>query len=569
MPFNTETGHWTPPAQHLTHYTLTNRRSNWNTTEVWWTNPELMAYTCDQSDDCDGFAYDGGNEHKGFFYFKSLNGNVPLASKPILSDNGTSTYLKNSTTVVRKANDPDTSDPSILPAEENTTSIDLYDQWSNKSLDLSVCGSLDNTGTVLRLHRPGIISYQSTAPFVTGTVAENIGLIHDRVGGYKIPIGWKFVFNATGNWFGGKDNPGHDNEGSHEFYDDRWTSDGDYHGCFNMDDPRYYAMNDKMSSGIIENIGFDVPSSWTTMGAKGISPGDEKKIKQRWCDSLTSTTTLAGNESRCRTAYEDVNGVTVGNARYDKKFLDLCKKNTNWVEDGECMKRVRNVIQNSSNADNYGTAQDMALTYCQNNRSSSNCGCINAHDLGFYEASNQPTCLTPANRNLPGCRDVVSSIGPIIIQNNNIISTIVSAIPDSGVMTDLCHEAHTIENSSVLPYESKVSFGTPTIINNFCSQVHESVIEVGASVKQTCDQTTIVNQYGTPTTTSGSRSSVITSPGTRSSSSGTRSSSSGTGSSSSGSDSKKVDPILIGGGIGACVCVFLLIIIAYLLSRDA
>jgi hypothetical protein len=535
---------------------------------VWWTNPELLAYTCDQSDDCDGFAYDGGYEHKGFFYFKSLNGNGPLANKPILSDNGTQTYLKNST--ARKASNPDTSDPSILPVGENTTSIDLYDQWSNKSLDLSVCGSVDNTGTVLHLTHPGIISYQSTIPFPTGTpVAENIGLINDHVGGYKIPIGWKFVFNANGNWFGGKNSNSWDKEGNHEFYEDRWTSDGDFHGCFNLDDPINHGMNDTMSSGIIENIGFDVPSSWDTMGSKGISSEDEKKIKERWCNSLTDITTLSINKSKCISAYENKHPGQ-GQALYDKKVLDLCKT-TNWAGDAVCRERVRDVIQthggSSEDSINYGTAQDMALTYCQNNRSSSYCGCINAHDLGFYKASSQPTCLTPANRNLPGCQDVVSAIGPLIIQNNNIMSTITSAIPDQGVMTPLCHEAHTAGASTVLPYESAASFGNPTIITQFCSQVYDGAINVNTQVKQACDQTTIVNQYGTPTTTSGSRSSVITSPG--SSSSGTRSSSSGTGSSSSGSDSKKVDPILIGGGIGACVCVFLLIIIAYLLSRDA
>jgi hypothetical protein len=554
MPFDTETGNWTPPAQHLNNYTLTSRRSNWNTTEVWYTNPELLAYTCDQSDDCDGFAYDGGNEHKGFFYFKSLNGNVPLASKPIISYNGTSTYLKNSTTV-RKANDPDTSDPSILPVGENTTSIDLYDQWSNKSRDLSACGSIDNTAAVLHLFHPGIISYQSTAPFVTGTVAENIGMINDRVGGYKIPIGWKFVFNASGNWFGGKDNPGHDNEGSHEFYEDRRASDGDYHGCFNMDDPHYYAMNDKMSSGIIENIGFDVLGSWDTMGSKGISSGDEQKIKERWCNSVTSLTTFLDNKDRCK--------ATLGNEAYNRRLLTLCETSGTWTTDGSCKGAVRDSI--GSGDGNHAQALTMIHKFCRGGDGSNPqgigpgrsttgagsklCGCLNANDFSFY--SNPPTANCYTYPNMAGCSQVVQKTQDIVaIATGPILSEIKTNFSDAGSLAEDCVTSKQAcvesETACVIPYQRDAAHSDVTI--NMCAFITQQNIAVNSAVSNKCSITT-------PGTPGAKTTTAATGP------------SAGSGSGSgSGPSSLPDTPILIGGGIAGCFCCILFIVIAFLLS---
>jgi len=472
-----------------------------------WDSAEIMAWRCNQSDTCKGF-----NRYKGGYggYFKTVglsNGTCPGG----VSTNSYDFYSKKSTNW-RKANNPKLSDPSILKDSDRTTNIVGWVDWASGT----TAGSCTGGGAPWN--------------FFTGVNSQlnNSSLINDNMSGYKIPLGWKFIFDENTGW----------GDGNTEGYYDRrdgWTGGSDFSGCFNIDVPNGHGMNDKTSSAIIQNIGFNVDLHWNDMVEKGVTPHDEKLIKSRWCDSL-GFADLMSNTSRCTPALRDPGDSSSSTTNFDTKLVNLCLADTGftWINNAGVLTYLKSIVRNGH--DTNGQVATLFQTYCRGsplasaskstgpNRTNAICSCINVGDFGYQGTSN---CFDAPMKTYPGCADftdqgqtflgVTTRIGPIVsMPDNPEKSSAINAMGNNpACIAGACAWAERSNNSYLSPYATTC----PAMAVQICSQQVNIGVAMSSPINTSCHQeqtVTVTTNYGgsTPasTTVGGNGTTTMNSP---------------------------------------------------------
>ena len=208
-----------------------------------WFSEETLAWACNQRNDCKGFLFHKDRGSGGW-----LLNNIPATQRQPIRK-----WAVKKSTGWRKADNPDTSNPSILPRDQMQTRMPAWGTGFAPGGDYSF-----NTG--------------QTCCGQAGYPACN------NMNDYKVPLGWKWMITDASP----------QNAVSVEGYWDRANNGWDG-ARYSLDKPAYHAMMDKDDCVLAQNIGFDVEANWDTMENKGVHPSDAAKIKQRWCDANNMT----------------------------------------------------------------------------------------------------------------------------------------------------------------------------------------------------------------------------------------------------------------------------------------
>ena len=443
---------WQNPTNELTNYTATSNQDVYglNCNNNAWNGPEDIAWRCNQTDDCDGFITYSGRSG-GCMILKSRNGNKGISNGRPVTSNGTTTYSKKST-AWRKAKDPDTTDPSILPIGTGKTKVRL---WANM-VDQG-CQSGTEGGQEWGLTKPGILNPSGGNTALGASTGQTY--CNDCVSGYYIPLGWKFIFDQNGV----------DGGGNVEGYYDR----GNQPGCYNMDSPTYHGMNDQMTEGLIQNIGFDVNAHFADMTNNGIDPVDAKQIKLNWC----SATNANLDNQNCKNFFADTTPSGAGMSWYATK-LALCDGQGGHASpnDSSCVNAINNVQKSTAVVDgvSQGTATALVQTYCDANPNDALCGCYNVTKYNTQ-------CISDSTKqNLPGCENLNSDFGRL----PNYASVIAA---DKFCASSDCITSALSSSTAFMPVARSPQQACPTI--QACIQDFRNANFSGASLSTNCKNT--------------------------------------------------------------------------------
>ena len=394
----TNSSSWQNPTNELGNYTKYANRdvSGLACSSVYWDSPEIAAFRCNQSDDCAGFIYyknnGGGSNNKACMVFKTQNtivrqiGSIPY-STGVVANNGTDTYYKK-TTSWRKANNPDTNDPSILPTGVAQSTVKLFSDYGGNWAGTS-------GGTAWNLTKAGLISNAGGNTALGSSTGEPF--CNDCVSSYCIPLGWKYVFDQN-------DNSGNGNAETYEAGGPRTVLGGFCAAMDSQTNGGCCGMQDQMSNGILQNIGFDVVANWDTMTNKGVVPADATRIKTRWCtQSITNMST-----PRCATFYNSSASNGGPSNTFNGDAMTVCSRNGyDWGGDTFCINRVNDALVNGTSSDK-STADLMISTYCSTgaNNQKQVCACYNA-----VHAGSVASCVSQPN--LPGCDSIATKVNAL------------------------------------------------------------------------------------------------------------------------------------------------------------
>ena len=413
-----------------------------------WCDPETAAWRCNQRDDCGGFTFNKAQGYGAWFVKRDWNWSG--------TDGSRQTYVKK-TTSWRKANQPDTSDLSILPANTSTTAVKLFDYYG---------GRWDGSGggQVWNLTQPGLLSpWGGNTPLGTST-GQSYG--NDAVASYCMPLGWKFVFDENGN----------DGAGDVEGYWDR----GNQPGCYNMDQPYWHNMTDRLTEGIIQNIGFDINAHFNDMTSLGVTPEDAKQIKLRWCSASNANL----DTQNCKNFFADTTQNGAGLSWYAVK-LALCDGQGGHAgpNDPSCVNAINNVQKSTAVVDgvSQGTATTLVQTYCDANPTSPLCACYNVTQ---YDSR----CISDASKKtLPGCDNLNTDFGNL----PNYASVIAA---DKFCASSDCITKALSSSTAFMPVARSPQQTCPTI--QACIQDFRNANFNGSSLTAECKQT--LNITGSP-----------------------------------------------------------------------
>jgi hypothetical protein len=532
MPYNALTGRWTAPPPEVHNYTLvpnTNVAGWASLANTYWDDVETMAWHCNQNPICTGYIYwKGSNTGLGGWFTQGNEMDVSHRS----ANSGVDLYIKISNSYPSSQN-PDTTDPSILPTSETATQIKL--------------------GTV---SPQGPWTGSISAPGGWGSAgSRNFNWNYGAgISYYQIPLGWKWAF-YTNRWEGpwGAKN--------REYYRDNPNP-----GQYGINNPVNHGMEQYEGIGhaTVQNIGFDVLTNWTTMSNQYIDPTDELKIKKRWCQ-LQSPSVLVANSDKCQ-GTTSTGSVIFTPVDYDTVLVAALQRDTanSWASQPAVIAEMKRIIQGNLNGANTQALLAMFTTWCTAHPTDAKCACINASKYGFTGTSN---CFTTGNSLYPGCATysvttaaqgtlneigIVPLLKPIFDLPKNLTGEAINSLGASrpGCLVGACTLAAGSGDDYTFPYTTVACQPAPV-------QICGITIDVGAAqnspIAATCNQTQVINTPG-----SSPSSSPSASP------SGSSASSSSTSSSTSSTNKK----VVIGGGIACVICVFMILIIVVLLISD-
>ena len=364
---------WSAPPPELNNYTVkdnTNRPGSSGAgcvvggvcTYKTWLGPEDLAWICNQDDGCWGFIFNKAQGYGGW-----LIGTQGL--KPEVTDNRIATYQKKATNW-RKANQPDTSVEGVLPDDQRKTKFKFcqYDGGTDCRGDKAV--------------------WTASPLGIFGCNGANCGA--NDVVSYKIPLGFKFL--ASNDAIGQNEVEGYFNRGG-----------AGAPGYFVMDQPNYHGMRNRMDSGMLQNVGFDVLANFDTMVSKGVDPADVLPIKHNFCKA--STTNI--NTAQCTNFYATPEANAAG-YRYDQDLFYLCKNDPNWFQQTSCRTAFNNAVK-GTNESLRQQAKDSISAYCNTQAGETQadglCGCANVMKYASQ-------CLT-TKATIPGCRELKATVGDL------------------------------------------------------------------------------------------------------------------------------------------------------------
>jgi len=489
---------------------------------------EIAAWLCNQTDNCRGFMRRRTN-FEFWLWLASEHGGVNTLSHSPSTDTSLDVYVK-SDQPARKANNPDTSDPSIL---SNPRTKIIYNNPNDNYNNGSGVGS----GGLYGSGHPG---------FTALPTVSTLDVSYNGMNEVKVPLGWRFLEGDNG-WASGQNGCCHFTvlEGNNQLYTN---------------------LNHNQDGVLIENRGFDVLAHWDDMVSLGVDSDDAERIKERWCNAVTSIQTLADNASKCQGAYNDRHSGQ-GVAMYNQKLLTLCAA-TSWNTQAACKTAVHDAIANGDT--NSGQGLTMLQKYCRGGdgsdpkgigagRSTTGlgsqlCGCLNAKDFGIVSVPPSANCYTYPN--MAGCTQVVAKTQGVV--NYSTPAGVVafnSAVSDLGKLATDCTTARSACNSAgcVIPYNPNAMNVTEII--NICNMISNQGLAQNSPVRQTCNIANTINTpgpAGTPSVTTGNTPGALGGPPANSS-----------GSSTSSPDTGSNTKWYIGGGVAGfvCLCLFCLIII--------
>lgn len=384
---------WTAPPAELSNYTCYDNRDDatqgssdlaYNP----WYNEEIMAWVCNQRDDCKSFIVQKDRGSGG--WFKKTN----AETVPSRVANTRKTCVKNNYSW-RKADNPDTNVEGILPKDETQSKITGLG-WSGPEdykigLGKTCCG------------QPG---YPQC----------------NNMNTYKIPLGWKWMItNDTIE-------QGTEVEGYWDRANMGW--DGQ---TFTLDQPNWHRMLDRDDCALAQNIGFDVAANFTSMVSKGVHPNDALKIRHNWC--IANTTNI--NDPKCTNFYSTPEANAAG-FRYDQDLYYMCKNDPNWFQKSSCRTSINNAVK-GTNESIRQQAKDLVTSYCETpagrDQADSICGCYNVMKYGG-------ACLT-SQKTIPGCRQLAETVG-------DLPAGAQVAFADKFCASDVC-VTQALGNSALLP----------------------------------------------------------------------------------------------------------------------
>jgi len=320
-------------------------------------NAELSAWMCNQVDNCKGFMRRRGNNEMWFYDDSQpiLHANVP--------GDTLDTYIKKGTSV-RKVDNPDTSDPSIL---------------SNPVTKVIFNNASDGFNATYGSH--SYVSYDANNMFSKKIPNRADFNGYNNIGAVTVPLGWRFLDGDNG-WASGQGGCCHNSI---------LTGDGTKANSWGN-------YNDGV---LVENRGFDVPSNWDTMESKGVDPGDAKRIRFKWCNqSMTNIQT-----QQC----QNFMSLPANGYDYNVSYLALCAQQPNWQKLPNCLSEVNSVLKtplnNASAAASVQSAVSMVKTFCDANPTDPLCACYNV-------TNNSNNCLG-AQKGLPGCKGLNDTLGTL------------------------------------------------------------------------------------------------------------------------------------------------------------
>ena len=362
---------WAPPQPELNNYTKKvgkNRPGSGGDcgqgicTYKDWLGPEELSWICNQSDNCFGFIFDKPRGHGGWVIARS-------GVRPEVADPRYDVYEKKDNNW-RKATNPDTSVEGVLPEDQRKTRFRMcqFEGSGDCRADKAVW-----TGAPLGVFNCG---------------GDKCG--NNDVVSYKVPLGFKFMLS--------------DNNIGQNAVEGYWDRGGQGNGgYFVLDQPNNHGMRNKIDTGMIQNIGFDIKANWDTMVSKGVHPEDAFKIKRNWC----RTSVVNINDANCTNFYATPEAAQAG-YRYDTDMFELCKADPNWYMKTSCRTAFNNAVK-GNNESLRQQAKDKVTAWCDTNDGATNsdglCGCYNVMKYGN-------ACLG-AKADLPGCRELKSTIGDL------------------------------------------------------------------------------------------------------------------------------------------------------------
>jgi hypothetical protein len=362
---------WAPPQPELNNYTKKEGKNRPGSggdcgqgicTYKDWLAPEELSWICNQSDNCFGFIFDKPRGHGGWVIARS-------GVRPEVADPRYDVYEKKANNW-RKANQPDTNVEGVLPDDQRKTRFRMCQNegsgdcradkavWTGAPLGVFNCGG-DKCG-------------------------------NNDVVSYKVPLGFKFMLS--------------DNNIGQNAVEGYWNRGGQGNGgYFVLDQPENHGMRNKIDTGLIQNIGFDIKANWETMVSKGVNVEDAFKIKRNWCRS--SVTNI--NDANCTNFYATPEAAAAG-YRYDTDMFELCKADPTWFNKTSCRTAFNNAVKGTTESLRQ-QAKDKVTAYCDTNAGANQvdglCGCYNVMKYGN-------ACLGDKAA-LPGCRELKSTIGDL------------------------------------------------------------------------------------------------------------------------------------------------------------
>lgn len=322
-----------------------------------WYSEEIQAWACNQRNDCKGFVFAKDRGYGG--WFKKTN----AEDVPSKAANNRRTCVKKDYNW-RKADNPDTSNLSILPKDQMQTRMAALGWHDFTDYSLS-------TGT---------------------TCCGQPGYPHcNDMNSYKVPLGWKWMITNDGILSG-------------TTVEGYWNRDNmGQGGQFDLDRPNNHGMMDRDDCVLAQNVGFDIPANWDTMVAKYIHPADALKIKHNWC--ISNTTNI--NDPKCTNFYATPEAAAAG-YHYDQDLFYLCKADPNWFQKSSCRTAINNGVK-GTNESIKQQSKDLVTEYCNTdagkNQSDGLCGCYNVMKYGGQ-------CLT-SQAGIPGCKELKATVGDL------------------------------------------------------------------------------------------------------------------------------------------------------------
>ena len=362
---------WAPPQPELNNYTKKEGKNRPGSggdcgqgicTYKDWLAPEELSWICNQSDECFGFIFNKPAGHGGWIIARS-------GVRPEVADPRYDVYEKKANNW-RKANAPDPTVEGVLPDDQRKTRFRMcqYDGGTDCRGDKAVW-----TGAPLGVFNCG---------------GDKCG--NNDVVSYKVPLGFKFMLS--------------DNNIGQNAVEGYWDRGGAGNaGYFVFDQPNNHGMRNKIDTGMIQNVGFDVKANWDSMVSKGVNVEDAFKIKHNWCK--TSVTNI--NDANCTNYYATPEAAAAG-YRYDTDMFELCKADPSWYMKASCRSAFNNAVK-GTNESLRQQAKDKVTAYCDTTDGATQadglCGCYNVTKYG-------DACLGDKAA-LPGCRELKATVGDL------------------------------------------------------------------------------------------------------------------------------------------------------------
>jgi len=539
-------------------------------------NAELAAWMCNQVDNCQGFMRRRGNNEL-WFYDRSQ----PMTHANVSGDT-LDTYIKNGNNV-RKVNQPDTSDPSIL---SNPTTRVIFNNASDGFN--ATYGSHSYVG-----NNGGLFSAIPDRADFNG---------YNNIGAVTVPLGWRFLDGDNG-WASGQGGCCHNSVLSGD--GTKKSNWGNY--------------NDGI---LVENRGFDVPSNWDTMVSKGVDPDDAFLIKRKYCNTLDALTLTSetgtgpagqfnghGWKNACtqdipgqgRVLNNTPCGTSCTDADFDGVFMAKIQKDEAfaWAVSGSsALKHLKDLVlqvgvtntdaltmfqkycRGSNGTDPHGQGKGRKATV-MGTPNAGICACMNVNDFGIQGPN---SCLSSSTlpdgtliKNLPGCTgytvgstpvrgmdDLFSQVPATVLTQ---MSQTTASMTNAGCLSQACgsNMGFSTTETLTLPFTNQNCAGA-TINLAVCTNNVNIGAAIDSSIQIHCNNT-INNNSGSPASTTSSKGSPGASPGAS------------PGPAPSPPPSLPVPalksilntPSKQYGGIGGCVCIILmccLIIIVMAMSGD-